>query len=54
MPKEDKKVEKVLGKDPVLIEYTEKAQFHQKGEKVEVHKLVAEKLIKKGFATKAK
>lgn len=42
--------DKVKGKDPVMIEYTEKAKFHKKGDKEAVHKLTAEKLEKKGFA----
>lgn len=54
MADEKKEGKKVKGQDPVLIEYTEKAQFHKKGEKATVHSMQAEKLIKKGFAKEVK
>lgn len=36
--------------DVVEIEYTEKAAYGKKGEKATVHRILAEKLVKKGVA----
>lgn len=48
----DQKVVKV--DDKMTIEYTAKAEFGKPGEKVTVHRLVAEKLIAKEFAKEVK
>jgi len=40
-------------RDDVDIVYTDKAQFHSKGEKATVHRNQAAILINKGFAQKA-
>lgn len=45
------KEEKVLKGDNVVIEYTNKSAFHKAGETATVHRLAADKLVKKGFAT---
>lgn len=36
--------------DVVEIEYTEKAAYGKKGERATVHRILAEKLVKKGVA----
>lgn len=46
----EKNEKKVIGVEPVKIEYTEKAKFHKKGDKSVVHKMQAEKLVKRGVA----
>ncbi len=51
MSKEEKKV---TGLADMWIEFTEKDPYHKKGQREAVHALVAEKLIAKGFAVKAK
>lgn len=45
---------KVTGRADAWIEFTEKDPYHKKGHREAVHPLVAEKLIAKGFAVKAK
>lgn len=45
---------KVMPQEYVEVEYTDKAAFGTKGQKVKVHKIQAEKLVKKGFATYVK
>lgn len=45
------KEEKVLKDDNVEILYTNKSAFHKAGDTAIVHRLAAEKLVKKGFAT---
>lgn len=36
--------------DPVTIEYTAKSAYHKAGEKEAVHRVLAEKFVKKGIA----
>ena len=36
--------------EDVVVEYTDKAFFHTKGDKEAVHRLLAEKLVAKGVA----
>lgn len=48
--KVEKEARPVLKEDMVEITYTEKSNFHKPGEKEVVHRLMAEKLVKKGVA----
>lgn len=36
--------------DPVTIEYTAKAAYHKDGKQETVHRVLAEKFVKKGIA----
>lgn len=42
--------ETVMPHENVVVEYTDKAFFHTKGDKEVVHRLLAEKLVAKGVA----
>lgn len=44
------KSNKVFSHDNVLVEFTEKSKFHKKGEKKEVHRLLANKYETSGVA----
>ena len=41
----------VRANDLFEVTYTDKSKHHKKGEKSKVHKVQAEKLVEKGFAT---
>jgi hypothetical protein len=45
-----KQAETVMPHEDVVVEYTDKAFFHTKGDKEAVHRLLAEKLVAKGVA----
>lgn len=40
----------ILPQDDVVIEYTDKAQYHQAGDTEKVHCYLAEQFVKKGIA----
>lgn len=44
---------KVKGIDDVEIVYTKDSKFHKAGDRSTVHRIQAEKLVKKGIATKS-
>lgn len=53
MAEAKEKAKKVKPRDMITVAGTGKSKFLEKGKEVRVHKVAAEKLIKKGFATKA-
>lgn len=51
MTREEQEAEKtILPQDDVVIEYTDKAQYHQAGDTEKVHRYLAEQFVKKGIA----
>lgn len=52
MAEAKEKAKKVKPRDLVIVAGTGKSKFLEKGKEVRVHKVAAEKLIKKGFAAK--
>lgn len=52
--KEKEQDRTILPQDDVLVEYTDKAQYHPAGHKERVHSLLAEKFVKRGVAKIAK
>lgn len=51
MTREKQEAEKtILPQDDVVIEYTDKAQYHPPGDTEKVHSYLAEQFVKKGIA----
>lgn len=51
MTREKQEAEKtILPQDDVVIEYTDKAQYHPPGDTEKVHRYLAEQFVKKGIA----